>query len=60
MIVVLPALGGETIHVRCEVAGLRAVDADGIATHVVGRDDEDVQALDGGVGERSYGEEYPG
>ena len=51
------ALAGETIHVGREVAGRRSVDADGIATHVVGRDDEHVEALDGGVSERSYSEE---
>jgi hypothetical protein len=52
--------GSEVYSVGREVAGRRSVDADGIATHVVGRDDEDVEALDGGVSERSYGEEYPG
>jgi hypothetical protein len=43
-------LAGETIYVGCEVAGLRSVDADGIATHIVGGDDEHVEALSGGVG----------
>ena len=54
------ALAGETIHVGREVAGLRAVDADGIATHIIGGDDEHVEALGGGAGERSYGEECAG
>jgi hypothetical protein len=53
-------LAGETIHVGCEVAGLRSVDADGIATHIIGGDDEHIEALGGGAGGRGDSDENGG
>jgi hypothetical protein len=55
------AADGEPVHLRRGVGQLAAVDADGVATHVIGGDDEDVEARGGGgEGGQGEGEEEDG